>query len=247
MKKIKIVGIVLTSLILIGLIVFASIHEFEDSHLRVEGIRVKVGEYALLVDECDKETETLAYCKKVLEVDGEKQTLEFKFINFKENGFPKTMVATINGKEFYKKDNLNIETKDSLEYQIFLNFKVMDKYIIFTLTDGTIGRNTTLYAIDTKGNIVLQEKEIDTDDMLIKDYVEFLTYDNNNITVYATRVVDEKTYNGKDICEAKANAVVEAYYTYTLKNGKFTKKQTKTVMASKYIKDNEITCTEKNG
>ena len=83
MKKIKIVGIVLTSLILIGLIVFASTHEFEDSHLRVEGIRVKVGEYALLVDECDKETETVAYCKKVLEVDGEKQTLEFKFINFK--------------------------------------------------------------------------------------------------------------------------------------------------------------------
>lgn len=243
MKKLKIVGITVSILLLGGLIIFASVHTYDDSHLRVEGIRVKVGEFALLVDECDKETETLAYCKKNIEVNGENQVLEFKMLNFKENGFPRTITASINGKEFYKKDNLNLETNDMAEYQIFLNFKAIDDYIIFTLTDGTNGRNTTLYAIDTEGNIVLQEKEIDKNDMLIKDYVEFLTYDKNNITVYATRIVDNSTFNGKSICEAKKNDIVEAYYTYTLKNGKFTKKQTKTINASTYIKDNEINCS----
>lgn len=244
MKKIKIVGIVLVALVLVGLLIFAITHKYEDSHLRVEGIRVKVGEYALLVDGCDKDSENVAYCKKTIEVNGEKEVLEFKFVNFKENGYPKTVVATINGKEFYKKDNLNLEVNDSLEYQIFLNFKVMDNYIVFTLTDGTKGRNTTLYAIDTKGNIVLEEKEIDNNDMLIKDYVEFLTYKGNSFTVYATRVVDENTYKGKDICEAKSKEVVEAYYTYTLKNGKFTKKQTKTITVKEYIKANEIDCAK---
>lgn len=243
MKKVKIVGLVLTLVLLGGLIIFASTHKYDDSHLRVEGIRVKVGEYALLVDGCD-EGENLAYCKKTIEVNGEKEVLEFKFINFKENGFPNTIVATINGKEFYRKNGLNLETNDSLEYQIFLNFKVMDEYIIFTLTDGTRGRNTTLYAIDHDGNIILEEKEIDTNDMLIKDYIEFITYnDNNSLTVYATRVIDEDIYNGKSICEAKSKDVVEAYYTYTLKNGKFTKKQTKTITAKEYIKTNEIDCS----
>jgi len=244
MKKAKIIGIVLTVLVLAGLIIFATAHKFEDSHLRVEGIRVKVGEYALLVDGCDKDSENVAYCKKTIEVNGEKEVLEFKFINFKENGFPKTLAATINGKEFYKKDNLNLEVNDSLEYQIFLNFKVMDDYIIFTLTDGTKGRNTTIYAIDTNGNIVLQEKEIDKNDMLIKDYVEFLTFKDNTFTVYATRVIDENKYNDKDICKAKSKDVVEAYYTYTLKNGKFTKKQTKAITAKEYIKTNEIDCSK---
>jgi len=244
MKKLKIVGIVLTVLVLAGLLIFAGTHKYDDSHLRVEGIRVKVGEYALLVDGCDKDNENVAYCKKTIEVNGEKEVLEFKFINFKENGFPKTVVATINGKEFYKKDGLNLEVNDSLDYQIFLNFKVMGNYIIFTLTDGTKGRNTTLYAIDTVGNIVLKEKEIDNNDMLIKDYVEFLTYKNDSFTVYATRVVDEKKYKEKDICEAKSKEVVEAYYTYTLKNGKFTKKQTKTISAKEYIKANEISCSK---
>jgi len=244
MKKAKIIGIVLTVLVLAGLIIFATAHKFEDSHLRVEGIRVKVGEYALLVDGCDKDSENVAYCKKTIEVNGEKEVLEFKFINFKENGFPKTLAATINGKEFYKKDNLNLEVNDSLEYQIFLNFKVMDDYIILTLTDGTKGRNTTIYAIDTNGNIVLQEKEIDKNDMLIKDYVEFLTFKDNTFTVYATRVIDENKYNDKDICKAKSKDVVEAYYTYTLKNGKFTKKQTKAITAKEYIKTNEIDCSK---
>ena len=84
MKKSKIVGIVVVAVILVGLIVFASTFKLKDSHLRSEGVRVRIPEGALVVQDCDEEN--AIYCKKTLEVNGEKQTLEFEFYNFKENG-----------------------------------------------------------------------------------------------------------------------------------------------------------------
>lgn len=247
MKKVKIVGIVVILIILVILIVFASTHKFDDSHLRVEGVRVRVGEYALFVDECDEETRTDAYCEKTIKVNGEDQKIVFQFKNFKENGYPSTVVASINGNEFYRKDGLNIEENGSIEYSIFLNFYVMeDKYIMFTFTDGTNGRTTTLYGIDTEGNIVLEEYEIDDDEMLIKDYTDFITYDDNKITIYATRVVEDINYHNESICNAKDKDIVEAYYTYTYKNGKFTKKQTETITAAKFIENKGIICANKD-
>lgn len=246
MKKVKIVGAVLVSIILVGLIVYASTHKFGDSHLRIEGIRVRVGENALLVDGCEEETQNVAYCKKIINVGGESQELIFKFKNFKENGYPNTVVATINDHEFYRRDGLNLEEKGSIDYSIFLNFYVMaDKYIMFTFTDGTNGRTTTLYGIDTEGNIVLKEYNIDDDEMLIKDYTDFITYEDNKITIYATRVVEDINYHGESICNAKDKEVVEAYYTYTYKNGKFTKKQTDTIIAKEFIENKGILCANK--
>lgn len=246
MKKVKIVGIALASILLIGLIIYASTHKFEDSHLRIEGIRVRVGENALLVDGCEEDSKNVAYCKKIIQVNGEDQELVFKFKNFKENGYPETVVAMINNHEFYRRDGLNIEEKGSIDYSIFLNFYVMDdKYIMFTFTDGTKGRTTTLYGIDMEGNIVLKEYNIDTDEMLIKDYTDFITYEDNKITIYATRVVEDINYHDESICNAKDKEVVEAYYTYTYKNGKFTKKQTKTITAAEFIKNKGILCANK--
>lgn len=245
MKKIKTVGVILGVGLLVGLLIYSSTHTFRDNHLRVEGIRVRVGENALLVADCDEGTATVTHCEKTLKVRGKDQKLVFDFKNFKENGYPNTVVATINGHEFYKKDGLNIEEQGSIDYKIFLNFQVMDNYIIFTLTDGTNGRTTTLYAIDTEGNIVLEEYDIDKEDMRIKDYTDFISYDNNTIKIYATRVVEDINYKGVSICNAKDNEVVEAYYTYTLKNGKFTKKQTGVITASKFISDKGIICANK--
>ena len=248
MKKIKIIGIVIVSLLLVSLIIFASTRKFEDSHLRIEGIRVKVGENAILVDGCDEATKNVAYCEKTIKVGEEEQKLVFKFKNFKENGFPNTIVATINGHEFYKRDNLMLEEKGSIDYSIFLNFYVLaDKYIMYTFTDGTNGRSTTLYAIDLEGNIVLEEYEIDKEEMLIKDYTDFIKYDGNKIEIYATRVVEDINYKEKSICYAKDNEVVEAYYTYTydVKKDKFTKKQTKTITAAEFIKEKGIICSNK--
>ena len=41
MKK-KIIEVVITGVVLVGLIIFASTYKLQDSHLRAEGIRVRV-------------------------------------------------------------------------------------------------------------------------------------------------------------------------------------------------------------
>ena len=85
MKK-KIIGVVIAGVVLVGLIIFASTYKLQDSHLRAEGIRVRVNEGALVVSGCDEEN--AIYCKKVIDVNGEEQVLEFQFLNFRENGYP---------------------------------------------------------------------------------------------------------------------------------------------------------------
>ncbi len=244
MKIRKGIGIIITLIILIGLIIFISTKEFSDSHLRAEGKRIRVNEGALVVDGCDEAS--AIYCKKTLNVAGKEAVLEFSFYNFKDNGYPESVKASINGHEFYQEDGLNIEENGSLDYKIFLNFHVLDDLVVFTFTDGTMGRTTTLYAVDIDGNIILKEKEIDQDDMLIKDYTDFITYEDNTITIYATRVVEDVNYHGESICNAPSNDIVEAYYTYTYQDGKFVKKQTQKIDALKFIDNKGITCINKD-
>ncbi len=243
MKKLKIGILVVAILLIIGLLIFASTYEFKDSHLRKDGVRVKVDDYALIVDGCEEESKNVTYCKKIIDMAGEKQELVFELVDFKENGYPKSLVATINGKEFYRLDDLELETKGAADYQVFLNFKAMDDVILFTHTKGTYGRTTTLYGIDKNGKIVLEEYNIDEDDMLLKDYTDFITYEDNKINVYASKVVNDFYYQEKSICEAKENDIVEAHYTYTYKDGKFTKKQTSKTTAKEFIEEKDITCS----
>ena len=244
MKIRKGIGIIIVLVILIGLIIFISTKEFSDSHLRAEGKRIRVNEGALVVDGCDEAS--AIYCKKTLNVAGKEAVLEFSFYNFKDNGYPESVKASINGHEFYQEDGLNIEENGSLDYKIFLNFHVLDDLVVFTFTDGTMGRTTTFYAVDIDGNIILKEKEIDEDDMLIKDYTDFITYEDNTITIYATRVVEDVNYHGESICNAPSNDIVEAYYTYTYQDGKFVKKQTQKIDALKFIDNKGITCINKD-
>lgn len=244
MKIRKGIGIIIVLVILIGLIIFISTKEFSDSHLRAEGKRIRVNEGALVVDGCDEAS--AIYCKKTLNVAGDAAVLEFSFYNFKDNGYPESVKASINGHEFYQEDGLNIEENGSLDYKIFLNFHVLDDLVVFTFTDGTMGRTTTFYAVDIDGNIILKEKEIDEDDMLIKDYTDFITYEDNTITIYATRVVEDVNYHGESICNAPSNDIVEAYYTYTYQDGKFVKKQTQKIDALKFIDNKGITCINKD-
>ena len=180
-----------------------------------------------------------------MEVNGEDQTLEFEFLNFRENGYPDTVLATINGHEFYQEDGLNIEENGSIDYKIFLNFYVIDDIIVFTFTDGTAGRTTTLYGIDMEGNIVLEETEIDEDDMLIKDYTDFIQYDENVITIYATRVIEDVNYKGSSVCNAPHDDIVEAYYTYTYQDKEFVKEQTDTIDADEFIEKKGIICANR--
>ncbi len=241
MKILKIFGVGLVFLLALGLIIFASVHEYSDSHLRIEGVRVKLYENALMVNDCN--FINLAKCEKIINVGGKDQRLVFEYKNFKPNGYPLSASATINGKEFYREDGLDIEDKGYVDHKIFLNFEVIDdKYIAFTLTKGQVGRTTTLYVIDTNGEVILEESEIDKDNMLIKDTEEFITYKDNSIEIYASRMTDSINYNGKSICDADKKEIVEAYYTYTLKDDKFSKKQTKAITAKEYIKDKEINC-----
>ena len=241
MKKKNIIALVLVILVIGGLLVFAGTHKYEDSHLRKDGYRVRIEDGYLVVDDCLYENSIS--CKRTVNVLGEEQTLAFEYLNFKENGYPSAIKATINGKEFYYKDGLEIENNGFQDVTAFLGFGVIDKYIIFTITEGNNGRTTTLYAMDVDGNIALEEKEIDKDDMVIKDYAEdFMKVENNTIKVLATRMTGDITYKDDNVCKAKSKDVVEAYYLYTYKDGKFTKKQSETITAKEYIEDNNITC-----
>ena len=203
-----------------------------------------MGEGALLVSECDEGN--AIYCKKTLEVNKEEQELYFEFLNFKENGYPDAIRATINGKEFHYEDGLNIEENGSIDYKIFLNFHVIDDIIVFTFTDGTNSGSTTLYAMDTDGNYVLEEYEIDDDNMIIKDYTEFITYEDNTITIYATRVEGDVNYHGESICNAPHDAIVEGYYTYTYEDGEFTKEMVDEIDTDEFIENREIICANRS-
>lgn len=243
LNKKKIIVVIIVIVILVGLICFASFYQLSDSHLRSEGIRVRVNEGALVVDGCDEAN--AIYCKKTMDVNGEEAVLEFEFLNFKENGYPGSVRATINGNEFYYEDGLNIEENGSIDYKIFLNFHVLDDLIVFTFTNGTTGRTTTLYAIDLEGNIVLAEAEIDEDDMLIKDYTDFITYEDNVITIYATRVVEDINYHGESVCNAPHGDILEAYYTYTYQDGEFEKELIDEIDADEFIEDVGIICANR--
>jgi len=240
MKKGKIIGLILFVIVFASVIIFAATRKYDDTHLKLEGIRVRVPSGTLVVAEPNESNEI--YAKKVFDVNGKEAVVEFKYKDMQEDGYPKSLVASINNHQFLEVNDLDLKTNMTLDYQIFLNFKVMGDYVVFSYTKGTRGRTTTLYAVDLEGNIVLNETDIDENGMKIKDYTEFLTYGDNNIEIYASKLDNDVYYKKESICKAKDNELVEAYYTYTLKNGKFTKKQTKKVRAKTYIADNKITC-----
>ncbi|MBE6154950.1 MAG: hypothetical protein E7163_05240 [Firmicutes bacterium] len=242
-KKIRIALIAIGSLLFLGLLIFISTHKFDDSHLRIEGIRVRLqDQYALLIDGCDEETKNIAYCEKTVKVKDKEEKVVFQFKDFMKDGYPSALIGTINGKEFYKREGLDLKNNPQANYTIVLNIEVIEDVIVFTITEGASGRGTTLYAIDVNGNVILKEFTLDEEDMLIKDYIDFIKIENNKIKVYASRLDTTGNYKGKSVCEAKSKDVVEAYYTYTYKDGKFTKKQTDTITAKEYIKENEVTC-----
>ena len=85
-------------------------------------------------------------------------------------------------------------------------------------------------------------RSIDKDNMVLKDYTTFISYDKNVITVYATRMVQDIAYQDKHICSANKKDIVEAHYEYTLKKGKFSKKQIKTITAKEFIESKKIEC-----
>lgn len=243
MKKSKIIGLVIVGIILISLIAFVSFNTFDDGLLKIEGKVVKVPSATLQVEDCNKENKNVAYCEKNIKVNNNDAKFVFAYQDFKENGYPRTLTVSINNHEFLKKENLNLEASGSSEYSIFNNFKVIDKYIAFTYMDGTDGRKSTLYVIDLEGNIVLEEYDIDEDDMKLKDSTTYIKYEDKSIEVYATRLVQDILYHDKHICKASAKDIVEAHYIYTLKDGKFTKKQTKKITAKEFIENKKIDCT----
>lgn len=251
MKRLKNIGLI--GLVLIGgiLLYFISTHKFADSHLRKEGVRVRLKEQALIVDDCEKESANITYCKKNMDVNNEKVALEFEFINFKKNGYPSTLVAKIAGKEFYRLDDIDLESRLYEFYQIFRNFTVIGDYIVFTHTNGTMGMNTTLYAINKEGNTILKELEFE-DNFKIKDYKEFITYKDNTITLLTTKLDQSNYYQEKDstkdpvsVCDIGEKEIIEKTYTYTYKDNKFVKKETKNTTVKDYIKENEISCEKK--
>lgn len=243
MKKGKIIGGIIVIVIFIALIVFACTYDYKDTHLRVDGVRVRIEEGTIIAD-CDEAD--AAHCVEYVVVNDEQQKLEYTYQNFKENGYPESLSATINGKEFYHKDGLNIEENYSYDYQFFSDVTVMGDYIVMTIRDGYNNRTTSLYVIDTLGNIILQEYEIDEDNMKIDDSgTDYITVTDNKIIVKASRLDGNNYYfDGKSVCYTPLKTVVKAEYTYTLKNGKYSKKQTAKTTAKAYREDVNMICPE---
>ena len=65
----KIIGIVLVLGILIGLIVFACLYDYEDSHLKKDGYRVRLEGKAVIVNDCDYKD--ITYCEKKININNE--------------------------------------------------------------------------------------------------------------------------------------------------------------------------------
>ena len=244
MKRNQIIACCIVGIIIVGLIIFASTRQFEDSHLRKEGKRIRMTSEILIVDEAEEETKNFTYSERTVKVGDKEAKMVFELINVNEKGYPTTATASINGTEFYRKNDLDIENDMENAYKIFLNFHELGKeYVVFTLTDSINSMSTTLYIVDLNGNIILEEKIVDDDNMTIKDYGDFIKFDSDtSFTIYASRLTDDVYYHSEHICDANGKAIVEAYYTYTYKNGKITKKQIKTTTAATYIKENEIVC-----
>lgn len=242
-RKIEIGSVILCCLLIVGLLVFSGSKKYEDSHLRKEGKRVRVGEYALVVDDCDEKTSNVALCNKTISLNNEDVLLKFDLIDIKDSGFPSTLVATINGHEFLRRTNIDIEKNGNADFQVFKNFQVInDNIITFTYTDGTAGRTTTLYALDQDGNIILEDKMIDKEDMVIKDFNDFYSFKDGVITIRATRMNDNLEYKGESVCKAKDKDIVEADYTYTYQNNKFIKKQKNPMTAAEYRESVHMIC-----
>lgn len=234
---------VIVVIVIGGLILYASTKKYEDSHLRAEGIRVKVPDNTIIVDDCSFENAIL--CEKEINLRGKKNVIAFEYHNFKEDGFPTTIVGTINGNEFYRRENIDIENNYNYDFTIVSNFNTLnDEVAVFTIKEGYDNRTTTLYAIDINGNVILKKYEIDSDEMRIKDYSDYVTYEKNSVTVYASRIIDEIDYHGESVCKADPKTIVESYYTYTYKDGIFTEKITKKETAKEYIKRRKIDCNE---
>lgn len=242
MKKYKKLGIIIFVIFFVALIIFAFTRTYKDSHLKVEGIRVRFPSDALIVKGCNEKKSNIAYCRRSYPVSNGNIVLEFQYKDMKENGYPSTATASVNGHVVIERKGLNIEENNSLDYQKFYNVEVMGEYVVFTYTDGLGGSSTTLYAVDKDGNIVLEEYELDTDYMRINDYENYIKYEDNKIIIQGTRIGKDSIYNGKDLCKEKQSNIIEAEYTYTLKDGKFTKKRTKTKTIKEYIETNYIAC-----
>ncbi len=235
----KIIGIVLVLGILIGLIVFACLYDYEDSHLKKDGYRVRLEGKAVIVNDCDYKD--ITYCEKKININNEEALMKFELVDFKEDGYPSKVRASINDHVFYE-DDLDIKNNGTKDYKVFLNFYVMNKeLILFSLTNGSGNRTTSIYAIDIEGNIVLKVDELD-EDMLIKDYVEFIEYKDNTFTLYGSKLEKNININGESVCNTNKDDIVEAYYLFTYKNGLFNKKTIKQIKAQDFIKDNEISC-----
>ena len=145
--------------------------------------------------------------------------------------------------------NLDVNgEKEKLVYDYFSHVNVIGDKVVFTYTDGSYsdGRSTVLYAVNKDGEKVLEESIIGDNDMKIKDYSyydDFATVEDNVITLYTSRL-NYSNYIGEDyICDVKSSDVVEAYYTYTYKDGEFVKKLDKKITAKEYIANNEISCS----
>ena len=235
-------GLVVIVIIVIGgLILYASTKKYEDSHLRAEGLRVKVPDNTIIFD--DTTCKNAILCEKEVNLRGKKNVIAFEYHNFKDDGFPTTIIGTINGNEFYRRSDIDIEKNYNYDFTIVGNFNTLnDEVAVFTIKEGYDNRTTTLYAIDINGNVVLKKYDIDKDEMKIKDYSDYVTYKDNSVTVYASRIIDEIDYHGKSVCEADPKTIVESYYTYTYKDGSFTEKVTKKETAKEYIARRKIDC-----
>ena len=151
----KVLGITIIVIILGGLLIFASTHKYSDSHLKKDGYRVRLDGKAIIVDDCDYKD--ITYCEKKIKVNNEEVTMKFELLDFKSDGYPTKVKASINNNSFYE-SNIDLKNNGTQDYKVFLNFYVMNnELILFSLTNGSGTRTTTLYAIDTQGNIKLKK------------------------------------------------------------------------------------------
>ena len=145
-------------------------------------------------------------------------------------------------KEIVKVENLVKKYKDNMAVKN-VSFTVNEGEVLAIIGSSGSGKSTVLRCMNQLEKIDGGNIKIDEDEMLIKDYTDFIEYDDNAITIYATRVVEDVNYHGESVCNAPHEDIVEAYYTYTYQDGEFEKDIKEEINSDEFIENRGIICT----
>lgn len=180
------------------------------------------------IKDCDKVDS--GYCIKFFNTDDsiEDNFLLFSYDNLTKDGYPKTNTISINDTKVFSKSIVNA---------VFKNFRVLDNNIIFTYNGKDIKDRIYLFAVNTKGKIILDKTIMNENKPAL--FIYYYKFDNDIMNIKSRYTVLTK----EKLCTFNSNVVMEERYTINYSNKKFDKpKLNSSLTVGEYRLLNNIKC-----